>query len=107
MRVVVVVIAALTTLGLAAFGVVAAQRAAGPASLIALAAHVISSGQSSEAGPPSTKPIQAQTVQRPAQAPVIQVYETAETTRQIWPRRCALHLPASHRTPVLARQATN
>ena len=77
MRVVVVVVAALTTLGLAAFGVVAAQRAAGPASLIAIAAHVISSGQSSEAGLPSTQPIQAQAVQRPAQAPVIQVYETA------------------------------
>jgi peptidoglycan/xylan/chitin deacetylase (PgdA/CDA1 family) len=73
MRVVVVVIAALTTLGLAAFGVVAAQRAAGPTSLIALAAHVISPGQGSGAALPSTQPVQAQTVQRPAQAPVVQV----------------------------------
>jgi len=64
MRVVVVVIAALTTLGLAALGVIAAQRAAGPASLIALAAHVISPGQSSGAAEPP---------KRPAQAPVIQV----------------------------------
>jgi len=78
MRVVVVVIAALTTLGLAALGVIAAQRAAGPASLIALAAHVISPGQSSGAALPSTQPVQVQTVQRPAQAPVVQVaQETA------------------------------
>ena len=78
MRVVVVVIAALTTLGLAAIGVVAAQRAAGPTSLIALAAHVISPGQSSGAALPSTQPVQVQTVQRPAQAPVVQVaQETA------------------------------
>jgi peptidoglycan/xylan/chitin deacetylase (PgdA/CDA1 family) len=47
MRVVGVVIAALMTLGLAAFGVVAAQKAAGPSSLIALAAHVISPSQNS------------------------------------------------------------
>ena len=45
MRVVVAVIAALVTLGLAAFGVVAAQKAAGPSSIIALAARVISPGQ--------------------------------------------------------------
>jgi peptidoglycan/xylan/chitin deacetylase (PgdA/CDA1 family) len=73
MRVVVVVVAAVTTLGLAAFGVVAAQRAAGPASLIALAAHVISPGQSSGVALPTTQTVQAQTVQRPVQAPVVQV----------------------------------
>ncbi len=49
MRVVVVVIAALMTLGLAAFGVVAAQKAAGSTSLVALAAHVISPAQSTDA----------------------------------------------------------
>jgi len=42
MRVVVIVIAALMTLGLAAFGVVATQREAGPTPLIALATHLIS-----------------------------------------------------------------
>ena len=42
MRVVVIVIAALMTLGLAAFGVVAAQKEAGPTSLLALATHLIS-----------------------------------------------------------------
>jgi peptidoglycan/xylan/chitin deacetylase (PgdA/CDA1 family) len=81
MRVVVVVIAAVTTLGLAAFGVVAAQRAAGPTSLIALASHVISPGQSAGAAPPSTQPIQAQTVQRPAQAPVVQVAQATAASR--------------------------
>jgi hypothetical protein len=39
MRVIVVVVASLTALGLAAFGVVATQRAAGRASLFALAAQ--------------------------------------------------------------------
>ena len=72
MRVVVVVVAALTTLGLAAFGVVAAQRAAGPASLIALAAHVISSGQSSGAALPPSQPVEG----RPAQASAIQAAQT-------------------------------
>ena len=51
MRVVVAVIAGLTTLGVAAFGVVVAQQAAGPSSLIALAAHSISPGQAGEAAP--------------------------------------------------------
>jgi len=76
MRVVLVVVGALITLGLAAFGVVAAQQAAGPASLIALAAHVISPGQSSGAAPAPSQPVQAQTVQRPVPAPVIQVAQT-------------------------------
>ena len=64
MRVVVIVFAGLMTLGLAAFGVVAAQRAAGPDSLIALAAHAISPGQSNTAAPPS-QPVAAQPA-RPA-----------------------------------------
>jgi peptidoglycan/xylan/chitin deacetylase (PgdA/CDA1 family) len=78
MRVVVAVIAALVTLGLAAFGVVAAQRAAGPASIIALAAHVISPGQnngpatavSQTAPPPVVQP-------HPVQQPVVQVAQTS------------------------------
>jgi peptidoglycan/xylan/chitin deacetylase (PgdA/CDA1 family) len=72
MRVVVAVIAALVTLGLAAFGVVAAQKAAGPSSIIALAARVISPGQNPVATPPASQPAQA--VQpRPVQSPVTQV----------------------------------
>jgi peptidoglycan/xylan/chitin deacetylase (PgdA/CDA1 family) len=70
MRVVAIVFAALTTLGLAAFGVVAAQRAAGLDSLIALAVHGISPGPSNNAAPPS-QPAQAQAA-RPS-SPVTQV----------------------------------
>jgi peptidoglycan/xylan/chitin deacetylase (PgdA/CDA1 family) len=81
MRVVVVVIAAVTTLGLAAFGVVAAQRAAGPTSLIALVAHVISPGQSSGAAPPPIQPVRAQPVQRPADAPVAEVAQTTTASQ--------------------------
>jgi peptidoglycan/xylan/chitin deacetylase (PgdA/CDA1 family) len=77
MRVVVIVFAALMTLGLAAFGVVAAQRAAGPDSLIALAVHVISPGQSNNAVPAS-QPAQAQAT-RPAN-PVVQL-ETAPASQ--------------------------
>jgi peptidoglycan/xylan/chitin deacetylase (PgdA/CDA1 family) len=79
MRVVVIVIAALTTLGLAAFGVVAAQRAAGSASLIALAARVISPGQGSGTTPQS-QTVPQQTAQRPAAAPVVDVAQAATTT---------------------------
>jgi peptidoglycan/xylan/chitin deacetylase (PgdA/CDA1 family) len=74
MRVVVAVIAALVTLGLAAFGVVAAQKAAGPSSIIALAARVISPGQNTGAAQPASQPAQQQAVQpRVSQAPVVKV----------------------------------
>ena len=68
MRVVIGVIAALMTLGLAAFEVVTAQKQAGPASPTALAVHV-SPAQSSDEGVPAsasqaakTDPAHAQTV---------------------------------------------
>jgi peptidoglycan/xylan/chitin deacetylase (PgdA/CDA1 family) len=51
MRVTVVVIAALMTLGLAAFGVVAAQKVAAPTSLVAFAAHVIQVSEATTATP--------------------------------------------------------
>jgi peptidoglycan/xylan/chitin deacetylase (PgdA/CDA1 family) len=73
MRVVVIVFAALMTLGLAAFGVVAAQRAAGPDSLIALAVHVIAPAQSNNAAPPS------QPVAAPAARPSSPVVSVAQT----------------------------
>jgi peptidoglycan/xylan/chitin deacetylase (PgdA/CDA1 family) len=98
MRVVVVVIAALTTLGLAAFGVVAAQRAAGPDSLIALAAHVISPGQSNTAAPVS-QPVAAQQA-RPA-SPVAQVAQAPASAAQ--PNAPAPNTPAP---TVLAQNAT-
>src|ERR1700733_10290942 len=53
MRVVVVVFAALLTLGLAAFGVVAAQRANAPAAATAMSAQVAAPGQS--ARPPAAR----------------------------------------------------
>jgi peptidoglycan/xylan/chitin deacetylase (PgdA/CDA1 family) len=73
MRVVVIVFAALMTLGLAAFGVVAAQRAAGPDSLIALAVHVIAPAQSNNAAPPS------QPVAPPAARPISPVVSVTQT----------------------------
>jgi peptidoglycan/xylan/chitin deacetylase (PgdA/CDA1 family) len=53
MRVVVIVITALMTLGLAAFGIVAAQKEAGPTSLLALATHIISPAK----GTPPANPV--------------------------------------------------
>jgi len=64
MRVVIGVIAALLTLGVAAFGVVGAQK--GPASLFAYAEHVISPSQIADAAPAPAPPY-------PGAVPVIQV----------------------------------
>jgi peptidoglycan/xylan/chitin deacetylase (PgdA/CDA1 family) len=75
MRVVVVVIAALLTLGLAAFGIVATQKASGPASLVALAAHIISPTQSTSAPQAPVETSQALT-NRMVTAPVVQVSDT-------------------------------
>jgi peptidoglycan/xylan/chitin deacetylase (PgdA/CDA1 family) len=85
MRVVVVVIAALMTLGLAAFGIVAAQKAAGPSSLVALAAHIISPAQNTDAT--ATPPAATHTVQttRVVQNPVIQVSDITTTTLPVAP----------------------
>jgi peptidoglycan/xylan/chitin deacetylase (PgdA/CDA1 family) len=62
MRVVVIVFAALLTLGLAAFGVVAAQRANAPAAATAMAAQVAPAG-------PSTRPT-------PVRAPVTDITQS-------------------------------
>ncbi len=69
MRVVVVVFAALLTLGLAAFGVVAAQNANGPISLAALASRVMSATHATNTTPQAAEkaPI------RVAEAPVNQL----------------------------------
>ena len=53
MRVVVMVVAALLTLGLAAFGVTATQSGAGSASLLALAAHIVSPTQTANTPAPA------------------------------------------------------
>jgi peptidoglycan/xylan/chitin deacetylase (PgdA/CDA1 family) len=64
------------TLGLAAFGVVAAQKAAGPSSLIALAAHVVSPSQNSvSAAQPA--PANQVTSARVVQSPVTEIAPTA------------------------------
>ena len=72
MRVVVVVFAALLTLGLAAFGVVAAQKSLGPGSLVAFAEHIMAPAQATSA------PAASQTSS--VQAPVIRVSETTAAT---------------------------
>src|SRR6202790_2257960 len=95
MRVVVVVIAALVTLGLAAFGVVAAQKAAGSTSLVALAARVISPAQSTDA--PATPPAASKVaVARPVASPVTQISETPSA-----PQPSA---PAASAAPTLVAQ---
>jgi peptidoglycan/xylan/chitin deacetylase (PgdA/CDA1 family) len=71
MRVVVIVIAALMTLGLAAFGVVAAQKEAGPTSLLALATHLISPAK-------GTPPVAA--APSAPRSPVTQVSDAAPNT---------------------------
>jgi peptidoglycan/xylan/chitin deacetylase (PgdA/CDA1 family) len=80
MRVVGVVIAALMTLGLAAFGIVAAQQAAGPSSLIALAAHVVSPSQNSA---PAAHPAPANQVAQAhiAQSPVAEITPAAPAVK--------------------------
>ena len=94
MRVVVIVFAALMTLGLAAFGVVAAQRAAGSDSLIALAVHVISPGQTNSTATPPSQPVAAQPA-RPT-TPVVQV---AQTTTAAQPNAPAPTPPAAKAIP--------
>jgi peptidoglycan/xylan/chitin deacetylase (PgdA/CDA1 family) len=69
MRVVVILVAALMTLGLAAFGVVAAQKEAGPTSLLALATHFISPAK----GTPPTAVAAAPVPQAKPLNPVSQV----------------------------------
>ncbi|HXW48655.1 MAG TPA: hypothetical protein VEK31_04350, partial [Xanthobacteraceae bacterium] len=84
MRIVGVVIAALLTLGLAAFGVVTAQNAAGSSSLIALAAHFISPPQSTHtatAQAPASQPPAPVAQARVVQTPVIQVAQAASASR--------------------------
>jgi peptidoglycan/xylan/chitin deacetylase (PgdA/CDA1 family) len=77
MRAIGVVIAVLITLGLAAFGLVAAQKAAGPSSLIALATHVVSPSQNSAAATPPA-PANQVAPARVAQTPVVtQILEPA------------------------------
>ncbi len=88
MRVVVIVIAALMTLGLAAFGIAAAQKEAGPTSLLAFAGHIISPAKGTPpaiAAPPSSAP----------HSPVIQVSDTAVAPRAAAPMVVAQNTAAA------------
>ena len=80
MRVVGVVIAALMTLGLAAFGIVAAQKAAGPSSLIALAAHVVSPSQNSATAAQAAPANQVASA-RIAQSPVTEIAQATPAAK--------------------------
>jgi len=103
MRVVVAVIAALVTLGLAAFGVVAAQHAAGPSSIIALAARAISPGQSTGAAPLANQQAQPQAAQPlPPQAPVTQL---AQVNTAAQPAAAPSALAANQNLPSAAPTA--
>ena len=103
MRVVVAVIAALVTLGLAAFGVVAAQHAAGPSSIIALAARAISPGQSTGAAPLANQQAQPQAAQPlPPQAPVTQL---AQVNTAVPPAAAPSALAANQNLPSAAPTA--
>jgi peptidoglycan/xylan/chitin deacetylase (PgdA/CDA1 family) len=74
MRVVAIIFAALLTLGLAAFGIVAAQKPSGTGSLIAFAEHIFSPAQASSAPAVGAQANQTQAAQTPSvQAPVIKV----------------------------------
>jgi peptidoglycan/xylan/chitin deacetylase (PgdA/CDA1 family) len=95
MRVVVVVIAALMTLGLAAFGIVAAQKAAGPSSLVALAAHIISPAQNTDATATPLAATRAVQTTRVVQNPVIQVSDITTTTLSAAPMQVAQNAAAS------------
>ena len=102
MRVVVIVFAGLITLGLAAFGVVAAQRAAGPDSLIALAVHTISPGQSNNAAPVN-QPVAAQAA-RPT-TPVSQVAQAASAAPPNAPAAAAAPTTLAQNAPTAATPA--
>jgi peptidoglycan/xylan/chitin deacetylase (PgdA/CDA1 family) len=91
MRVVGVVFAALLTLGLAAFGVVAAQRANAPASTNVLVSHVAAAAPSASAVPA-----------RPAANPVAQI-QVADAT----PVAAVTAAPAEPASPAPIRLAQN
>ena len=91
MRVVVGVIAALLTIGLAALGIAATQNASGPVSLAALAAHIVSPAQSTAAPSADTTP------PLPPSAPSVSATVVAQNTTA-----SAAPAPAPAPTPAAA-----
>ena len=107
MRVVVVIFAALLTLGLAAFGVVAAQKPAGTGSLIALAEHILSPAQATSA-PAATgaQAGQSQVAQTsPVQAPVIKVSGTIPSAEPTAPSASPAKLVVAQNSAAAATPA--
>ena len=85
MRVVAIIFAALLTLGLAAFGVVAAQKPSGTSSLLALAERIFSPAQATGTLA-SAQANQTQAAQTsPVQAPVIKVSEVTSAAQSATP----------------------
>jgi peptidoglycan/xylan/chitin deacetylase (PgdA/CDA1 family) len=86
MRVVAIIFAALLTLGLAAFGVVAAQKPSGTGSLIAFAEHILSPAQATSAPAVGAQANQAQAAQTSSiQAPVIKVSQVTGAAQSAAP----------------------
>jgi len=96
MRVVVVIFAALMTLGLAAFGVVAAQRAHTPGSPFALISHVV----------PAAQPAAQSTAGVPARTPVSQIAKGPVTDTSL-PALSPLPTPGSTTAPIRLAENTS
>jgi Polysaccharide deacetylase len=105
MRVVVIVIAALMTLGLAAFGVVTAQKEAGPTSLLALATHLISSAKGTSTPPViiATAAPRGPVVSDASPAPLV----VAQNAPASAPAAVAAQTPAPAAAPASASQCSN
>jgi peptidoglycan-N-acetylglucosamine deacetylase len=97
MRVVAIVFAALLTLGLAAFGIVAAQKPTGTGSLIAFAEHILSPARatSAPAGSAANQTAQASAVQ----APVIKVSQVTSAAPPGAPSAPPAKLVAAQNSP--------
>jgi peptidoglycan/xylan/chitin deacetylase (PgdA/CDA1 family) len=86
MRVVAIIFTALLTLGLAAFGVVAAQKPSGTGSLIAFAEHILSPAQATNAAAVGAQANQTQAAPASSiQAPVIKVSQVTSAAQSAAP----------------------
>jgi len=86
MRVVAIIFAALLTLGLAAFGVVAAQKPSGTGSFIAFAEHILSPAQATNAAAVGAQANQTQAAPASSiQAPVIKVSQVTGAAQSAAP----------------------
>jgi len=109
MRVVVIVVAALLTLGLAAFGVVAAQKSPGTGSLVARAEHFLSLAQATNAPAAPSAGVQSGRTQvaptSPVAAPVINVTETSTATQPATPSASPAKLVVAQNSTATAAAA--